>query len=519
MYAVPDVDEVVAVAKELGIHLNPDEAVLYRTYLMEQLRELDAFVQARLEEPKPPMVSAAREPGYRPRPEEDPLNAWTWRCRIEGAANGALTGKTVSYKDHIAVAGMPMSFGAFALEGFIPDFDATVVTRVLQAGGTIIGKNVMNGLSGGFGTGGAIGDYGRPLNPHNHEHVTGGSSSGSAAAVAAREVDISFGGDQGGSIRIPAAFCGIVGHKPTFGLVSHFGIGFGSDQSIDYTGPMARTVEDAATALQVTAGPDPYDPRQTRDVPARMDVLGRLADGVEGLRVGVLQEGFDDAEGDVRDLVLAAVDVLARAGADVSKLSIPAHHAIRAAQAALSGEGALAVFKTGFFGAFSRTYYPAPVIAAINRLWASQADVLAPRTKLSLIAAELSRRNYHGRVYAKAQNVRPAYIKAYDTALADVDVLVMPTCIMTAPRNHRPGSYLEAVEDNLAAMSRGGSRNTQPFNYTGHPALALPVGKSSAGLPVSMQLVGRFFDDPLLMRVARAYQHAVDWDEIIGVHA
>jgi len=145
--------------------------------------------------------------------------------------------------------------------------------------------------------------------------------------------------------------------------------------------------------------------------------------------------------------------------------------------------------------------------------------VLAPRTKLSLIAAELSRRNYHGGVYAKAQNVRPAYIKAYDAALADVDVLVMPTCIMTAPKNHKPGSYLEAVEDNLMSASRGGNRNTLPFNYTGHPALALPVGKSSAGLPVSMQLVGRFFDDPLLMRVAHAYQQATDWGKIIGVHA
>src|SRR5262249_2381244 len=260
-----------------------------------------------------------------------------------------------------------------------------------------------------------------------------------------------------------------------------------------------------------TAGYDPYDPRQTRDVPTHMDVLGRLADGVAGVRIGVLQEGFDEAEGDVRDLVLAAVDVLTRTGAEVSKVSIPAHHAIRTAQAALTGEGALALFRTGFFGAFTRTYSPAPLIAAINKLWAAQADVLAPRTKLSLIAAELSRRNYHGRVYAKAQNVRPTYIKAYDDALADVDVLVMPTCIATAPRNHRPGSHLEAVEDNLMAMSRGFSRNTQPFNYTGHPALAVPVGKSSAGLPVSMQLVGRFFDDALLMRVAHAYEHAVDW--------
>jgi amidase len=517
MYNAPDVDHVLAVARELGIHLSPEEAALYRKYLVEQLGELDRFVQARIEEPAPPMASAPRSPGYRPAVAEDPLNAWTWKCRIEPAARGLLDGKTVSFKDHIAVAGIPMSYGAFALEGFVPDFDATVVTRVLQAGGTVTGKNVMNGLSGGFGTGGGIGDYGRPLNPHDHDHVTGGSSSGSGAAVAAREVDISFGGDQGGSIRIPAAFCGIVGHKPTFGLVSHFGIGFGSDQSIDYTGPMARTVEDAAAALQVTAGPDGYDPRQTRDVPTSLDVLGRLGAGVGGVRIGVVEEGFDDAEPDVRDIVLAAVDTLARKGAVVSKVSIPAHHAIRTAQMALSNEGALAVLRTGFFGAFTRTYYPAPVIAAINKLWSSQADALAPRTKLSLVAAELSRRNYHGRVYAKAQNVRPTYIKAYDTALAEADVLVMPTCLMTAPKNYRPASHIEAVEDNLASAARGFARNTQPFNYTGHPALALPVGKSPAGLPVSMQLIGRFFDDALLMRVSHAFQHASDWDKITGI--
>src|ERR671922_2763521 len=141
MYAVPSVEEVVAVARELGIHLSPDEAVLYRKFLLEQLSQFDAFVQARLEELKPPMMSAARTPGYRPTPEEDPLNAWTWKCRIEGAGHGLLAGKTVSFKDHIAVAGMPMSFGSFALEGFIPDFDATVVTRVLQAGGPCCSEN------------------------------------------------------------------------------------------------------------------------------------------------------------------------------------------------------------------------------------------------------------------------------------------------------------------------------------------------------------------------------------------
>jgi amidase len=409
-----------------------------------------------------------------------------------------------------------MSFGSFALEGLTPDFDATVVTRALEAGGTIVGKNVMNGLSGGYGTGGGIGDYGRPLNPHNREHVTGGSSSGSGAAVAAGQVDISFGGDQGGSIRIPAAFCGIVGLKPTFGLVSHFGIGFGSDQSIDYTGPMTRTVEDCAAALQATAGYDPYDPRQTRDVANHLDTLGGLADGVAGLRIALVKEGFAEAESEVHDLVMAAVDVLTRAGATVSEVSIPEHRETRLAQNAL-GEGPLSLFRTGFFGAFTRTYYPASVIAAINQMWASQADLLAPRTKLSLIVAEVCRQNYHGRVYAKAQNVRPTYIKAYDAALQSADVLVMPTCLMTAPKDYKPSDYLEALEDNLAYSSSRFSLNTQPFNYTGHPALAMPVGKSSAGLPASMQLIGRFFDDPLLLRAAYAYQHSVDWDAVISV--
>jgi amidase len=510
MYAAPDTDEVVAVARSLGIHLGPDEAALYRKYLLENLNGLDAFVQSRLDESPPPMCAPARAPGHKPDQREDPLNAWTWKCDIAGESDGLLAGKTVSFKDHIAVAGVPMSFGSFALDGFVPDFDATVVTRVLQSGGRVVGKNVMNGLSGGRGTGGGVGDYGRPLNPHNHAHVTGGSSSGSGASVAAGEVDISFGGDQGGSIRIPAAFCGTLGLKPTFGLISHFGIGFGSDQSIDYTGPLARTAEDTAAALQATAGRDGYDPRQTPDVPVQVDALSRLTEGVSGLRIGVLQEGFDDADADVRDLVMSAIDVLAGAGAVISAVHVPEHHTVDAAQNALSAEGGLAVFKTGYYGAFSRTYYPASVITTINQLWESHADVLTPRSKLWLITGELSRRNYHGRVYAKAQNVRPAFIRAYDAALEQVDVLVMPTCLMTAPENYQPNTYLEALEDNLSRSSRA-SANTQPFNFTGHPALAVPVGKSSAGLPASMQLVGRFFDDVRLLQVAYAYEHSVDW--------
>jgi amidase len=185
----------------------------------------------------------------------------------------------------------------------------------------------------------------------------------------------------------------------------------------------------------------------------------------------------------------------------------------------LGTEGCLAVFKTGFFGAFTRTYYPAGIIAAINELWTSHADVLTPRTKMTMIAGAMARKNYAGRAYAKAQNVRPTFIKAYDEALSDVDVLVMPTCLMTGPKNHRPTTYMEALEDDLMMGASRASLNTQLFNYTGHPALALPVGKSAAGLPASMQLVGRFFDDPLLMRVAYAYEHSVDWDTLIKVDA
>ena len=136
MYAVPDVDRVMRVADDLGIHLGPDEAVLYHKYLLEHLDALDAFVQARIEEETPPLCSPVRGPGHRPTPAEDPLNAWMWKCDIPGAPEGLLKGKTVSFKDHTAVAGIPTSYGTSAMDGFRPNFDATVVTRALQAGGT-----------------------------------------------------------------------------------------------------------------------------------------------------------------------------------------------------------------------------------------------------------------------------------------------------------------------------------------------------------------------------------------------
>lgn len=513
MNGMPDVGAVLAVAEKLGINLSPEEAELYHERVVTTLTSLEEFAQARIPEAKPEVLYPKRRRGYRPSAEEDRYNAWMWKCEISGADDGPLAGKTVSYKDHVSVAGIPLTFNAMPLEGFIPDVDATIVSRVLAAGGTVVGKNAMNGPTNGWGTG-VPGDYARPLNPHDPEHVTGGSSSGSGAALAAREVDISFGGDQGGSIRIPAAWCGVYGIKPTFGLVSHFGLGFGSDQAVDHTGPMARTAEDMALAMSVVAGYDSLDPRQPREVPETVDHLENLTNGVKGLKLGILEEGFIDADPDVHDAVMAAVDVLVKGGAEATKVSIPAHFDAGKAHAALGPEGAKAVWDIGFFGTFAKTYYPTSIITATYDLYKKQTDKLMPRTKLNLLLAELSRRSFNGAVYAKAANVRPYFIKQFDDVLSELDALVMPTAINVAPKYEPVTNFLEA------ALPVGGTpaaaRNTRAYDYTGHPALSVPVGKSGR-LPIGMQLVGRYHDDALLLQIAYAFEKSIDFDAILSL--
>jgi amidase len=216
---------------------------------------------------------------------------------------------------------------------------------------------------------------------------------------------------------------------------------------------------------------------------------------------------------------MTAVDVLAAAGAQISRVSIPRHVDVTPVASALMIEGARAIAKVGYFGAFAKTYYPRELTASINRLWEERADTLAPRAKLNYLVAELSRRAFHGQVYTKAHNVRPGFVRLYDDVLTWFDALVMPTALMPAPRYEPPDSHLADIEQHLT-LARGGvhrnARNTIPFNYTGHPALAVPCGKVD-GLPVSLQLVGRCFDDPLLLRIAYAYQHAVDWDSFVSV--
>ncbi len=511
MHLLPDATEISAAAASIGANVGAEEAEQYRPYLVDVLRLVDQFMQSRTVESPPPMLFPTRGPGYRPGLDEDTYRAWMWRCDIGGDDVGLLAGKSVSFKDHISVGRIPQSFASVVLDGFMPSVDATVVTRVLAAGGRVVGKHAMHGF---------VNDFPQPLNPHDPSRSPGGSSSGSGAAVAAGEVDISFGGDQGGSVRLPAAHCGIVGLKPTFGLVSHFGAGFGSEMTVDHVGPLARRVEDVAAALQAVAGYDPLDPRQRREVPDSIDVLSDLDGGVRGLRIGILEEGFaEPIQPEVAEAVLDAVRVLERAGAEVTKVSVPEHAQMDALYQTLVLEGSRYLFDAGFYGLGHNTYYPQSTITAVGRMWHDDTDVLPARTKLDHIAAELVRRTYHGGAYAKAQNAKAGFVAAFDKALADVDVLALPTIREVAPKVDPVATdQHQLIDDNLGKnwIVLPMAYNTKPTNVTGHPALAVPCGKIG-GLPTSLQLVGRHFEDGLLLRVAYAFQHAVDWDAYTAV--
>jgi amidase len=507
MFRPPSAQDVAEAAAALGITLDDEDAARYRELLIDQLDALNSFAQSCIEQRRLPLLFPERDPGHRPGEVEDPYRAWLWKCRIGGGTDGLLAGRTVGFKDHIAVAGMPMTSMSAAMEGFIADIDATVVTRVLAQGGTVIGKNTLIGV-------GYLHDYWEAVNPRRPGHMTGGSSAGSAAAVAAGEADISFGGDQHGSIRIPAAYCGVVGLKATFGLVPHTGatmsIASGSEPSIDHIGPLAPNVTLAAAALQAVAGYDEEDPRQRRAVPDSVEVLSSLEDGVEGLTVGILTEGFDEPiEAAVRDGVRAAIDRLTKLGAHVTEVSVPEHRVVHQAAFALDADGFGCLFGSTAFGGGARAYLPESLVTAIDKVWKYEADRLPAYTKSLLLLSHFSRDAFHRGVYAKAHNVRPGFIAAYDRALDSVDVLAMPTCLGVAPPSLESVSYAEGWRRAVGVLRQGFdamTRNTSPFSYTGHPAIAVPCGAAD-GLPYSVQLVGRFFDEARLLRVARAAEH------------
>ncbi len=513
----PEADEVVALAERLGIHLTGSETRIFTDRLKSQVDSLEEFLELRIEEARPPLRHLERDPGRRPTAAEDPLNAFIRKCSVKGAESGPLAGSMIGLKDHIAVAGVPMSNGSYFLDGYTPDFDASVVTRLLDAGATIVGKMNMEDFSfGGPGVSG-VGDFGRPLNPHNPDHVTGGSSSGAAAAVVAGEIDMALGGDQGGSIRIPAAWSGCVGLKATHGLIPHSGV-FGLEQSVDYVGPMTRTVEDCATVLQCIAGRDGFDPRQSATPEVLPDYVGALGQDIDGIRIGLLAEGFGIPGGmiEVEDAVNQAASVLKGLGATLEPVSVPLHTQAWLAMGPIFVEGARAGFESNFAGAFGGTFMPTSFMAAFGRAKRSHSHELPLNFKLILLAGVYAQERLSGKLYAKSYAARPAVTAQYRKAFETVDLLVMPTCPITAPAYETPEDHVDAIDLTMFGGGRGfklgrlGS-NTSAFNYTGYPAISIPCGKAN-GLPIGLQLVAPHFRDDLLIRVAHAYQRNVDWE-------
>jgi amidase len=320
----PTVAQLDEIAKSFGLQLSHTELEAFRR-MMEGT--LEAYDQVDAMADYLPEVRSPRGPAHRPMGAENKYNQWYVKASVRGAEDGMLAGKRVALKDNICLAGVPMSIGAGYLEGYVPEVDATVVTRILDAGGEIVGKAVCEYMcfSGSSHT-----SWPAPvLNPLDPSRSAGGSSSGSAVVVATREADMALGGDQGGSIRIPAAWCGIVGLKPTYGLVPYTGI-FPIELTIDHVGPMTKTVRDNALLLEVVAGPDGLDPRQ--HAPRVTPYLETLGDGVGDLRIGVVREGFGtpESEPDVDERVHEGAAQLERLGATVEEVAVPIHAVGRA---------------------------------------------------------------------------------------------------------------------------------------------------------------------------------------------
>ena len=496
----PTVDQIRALADAMGLSLTESDLTSFRDLMKPSI---DGYnVVDALPDNLPP-VKYPRTPGVRPAPEENTRNAWYVKSRVDGAAAGKLKGKTVVLKDNVMLAGVPMMNGASTLEGYTPEIDATIVTRILDAGGTIVGKAHCEYfcLSGGSHTNAT----GPVHNPHKMGYSAGGSSSGSAVLVALREADMAIGGDQGGSIRMPASFCGIYGMKPTHGLVPYTGI-MPIEIYVDHTGPMTGTVKDNALLLEVIAGADGYDPRQySPKVHPYTEALGR---GIDGLKVGIVREGFGlpNSERDVDAKVRKAGELLGKLGAKVAEVSIPWHTLGGALWLPIGVEGLTQTMMWGDGYGLSRPDLYVASLMDFHRGWRHRANELSETTKLFTLLGTYIHEHHGSRYYGKAMNITRRLIAAYDSALDQHDLLMMPTTPMKAQPMPKPGAPREEVVQRALEMIT----NTAPFDISHHPAMAIPCGMSD-GLPVSMMLVGKHWDEPTIYRAAAAFEGAGDW--------
>ncbi len=496
----PTLDQMREIVQGLGMSMGEREMIDYLTLMEDTFKVYDVIDAMPDNLPK---VKYPRTPGYRPASAENPMNAWYVKAEVRGAASGPLSGKKIVLKDNICLAGVPMMNGASTLEGYTPDVDATVVTRILDAGGTIVGKahSEYFCLSAGSHTNAT----GPVHNPYRLGYSSAGSSSGCGALVGAGEVEMAIGGDQGGSIRMPASFCGVYGMKPTHGLVPYTGV-MPIEPTIDHVGPMTSTVRDNAVLLEVIAGEDGLDPRQYAP---RIDRYTQAVGmGVSGMRIGIVKEGFGrpESERDVDEKVRQATERLRGLGASIEEVQIPMHLTGQAIWTAIALEGLTDIMMHGnAFGTGWEGLYVTSLLD-YHANWRARANELSRSLKISMFVGEYMQKQYRGHYYAKAQNLSRLLRAAYDEALSRHDLLVMPTTPMKA-------QPLPAPDDPLPLQIQRAFEiigNTCPFDTSGHPAMSVPCGLSQ-GLPVGMMLIGRHYEESKIYRAAGAFESLGDW--------
>lgn len=398
-----------------------------------------------------------------------------------GEEVGPLHGVPLAHKDLFFRAGKPITCASKVLNGFTADYDATVTARLASAGAVYLGG--LNMAEVAVGAAGRNEHYGHCRNPWNPDYITGGSSSGSGAAVAARTCYGALGTDTGGSVRIPAAVCGVVGLKGTYGRVSRHGV-MPLSYSLDNVGPMARTVADCARLFGIIAGPDPADPLTASEpVPDYEALLQGVS--LQGLRIGVpTQYYYAHAAPSVRAALDASLQVLVDLGAEAVETPVPDHDALRdLCNILLKSEAA------GIHAEWLRERPEAYSREVRTRLLGGL-FVPAPR-------------------YLQALRVRNAMVREFcDTVFSHCDVLHAPGLAIEVPT--LAATDAAAGEDALR-LNEQLAWCTRPLNYLGLPGLCVPCGFSDNGLPVSMQLIGRPFDEDRLLQVGHAYQQATDW--------
>ena len=496
----PSKADFLIAAQDHGYDLSDSQMESFLSLADETLgsyEAIDALYAAHVAQPAP-----LREHS-KPAAAENPYGAWYVKTHIAGAASGPLAGRTVVFKDNVSVAGVPMANGSLSLDGYVPSEDATVVKRLLAAGATVIGKSVCEDLC--FSGASFTSATGAVKNPWDLTRNAGGSSSGSAVLVALQEVDMAIGGDQGGSIRMPSAWSGIVGHKPTYSLVPYTGA-FPIERTIDHVGPMANNVRDCAIMLDVIAGADGLDSRQKN--PPAVSCVATLDQGVAGLKIGLLREGFaipGMSEPQVDALVRAAVAQLESLGATVGDASAPWHRGVAldmwnviatdgAAYQMLQGNG---------YGMNVDGYYDPDIMSYFGAKRREHANALSSSVRAVALTGHYSLKNLHGAYYAKARMLVPELTRQYDEAFQQFDVLVMPTMPFVATTLTAADAPIEEYVHSALNMLA----NTAPFDLTGHPATSVPAGLAD-GLPVAMMIVAPRFKDALALRVAQAYETA-----------